>query len=170
MYVDALLIALAAACDRIRGGWKIVPTTGHKIAGLLYGAVLGYLLGLPPLWCAATSVLWWLGEKPGWGYPMGRAILGAAQHDLEHPNAKPERWQVGFLKGQPWLSLVVRGAMWALPVLPIGYWHPQAYALIGMAVVLPAGALVDHFMRRGQWATGEWVRGALIGVICAAAS
>lgn len=158
-------VVICAVADRLRGG--LLPKCRHcDLAGeLVYGLALAVLLGLPELLWPVLSVLWLLGARPGWGYPMGQALLGKIQHAWAHPNAQPEWWQVGPLKSRPWLSLVVRGAMWAAPCLPLAFWHPQVWALLGMAVAMPAGALLDRTLTY-RWQAGEWVRGALIGVIC----
>lgn len=162
---DAILIALCALCNRLRGG--LLPKCRHcDVAGEIgFGLALAVLLGLPPLLWPALSALWLVGARPGWGYPMGQALLGA-NHAIAHPTAEPERWQIGFLKDRPWLSLVVRGAMWAVPALPLAYWHPQVLALLGMAVAMPVATLIDRaatYRIRG----GEWISGAIMGAICA---
>lgn len=161
------LIIACAVADRLRGGWHIFPHPAHVAGSLSYGAILGLLLGVPPAWFPALALLWWLGEKPGWGYPMGQAILGKVQHAYAFPNAAPERWQFGFLKNYPWPSLIVRGLMWGLPTLAIWHWQPDVIALpFAMAVAMFNGALFDH-MTGNRFKAGEFVRGAIMGLICA---
>lgn len=167
MFVDAALIVLCSLCDRARGGWTIVPSAGQTAAKFLYGAVLGYLIGLPVPLCIATSVLWWVGEKPGWGYPIGMAVLGKVQHQWAHPDAKPEKWQVGPLKNAPWASLIVRGAIWGLPATLLYPWAPEVPALpLAMAVAMPVGALFDR-VTGNRYKAGEFVRGGVMGLMCA---
>lgn len=171
----SVLIVVCALLDRLRGGWSIVPTAGHKLAGLSYGAILGLLLGLPLIWLPVLTLLWWLGEKPGWGSPMGWAVTGEepktsytrvnSQWTLVSVPRKPEKWQVGQLKNHPWLSLIVRGAIWALPAMVIYPWQPKVLWLFGMTLAMPLGALFDRLTTR-KYVAGEFVRGGMMGLIC----
>ncbi len=162
--IDLLLVAACAAADRFRGG--LLPACKHCdfVGEAVYGLILAVLLGLPVVLWPPLAALWMLGGRPGWGYPMGQAVLGKVQHAWAHPGAQPEKWQIGPLKSRPWLSLVVRGAMWAVPVLPLAYWYPQVFVLLFMGLAMPAAALLDRTLTY-RWRAGEWVRGALIGVI-----
>lgn len=164
--IDAALVAACSFCDRLRGGMFKIPHCG-TIFALVYGAVLGWLLDLPPEICAAVGLLWLAGERVGWGYPMGQAVLGTDAHAIEHPQVKPEKWQFGPLMN-PWLALVFRGALWAVPSLALSYWYPQVFVLLFMALAMPAGALLDRTLTQ-KWVGGEWLRGAIMGAVCAIA-
>lgn len=167
-YLPLLLIPLCALCDRIRGG--LIPDEWFPAADicaeLVYGAALACALGLPLVFWFPVAVLWTAGGRPGWGYPMGQALLGKVQHAYAHPNAKPERWQFGPLKSKPWPSLIVRGLMWGAPSLVLAYWQPVVVALpIGMAIAMPAAAFFDRVTGL-RYKAGEWIRGGLMATFC----
>lgn len=165
-----LLIPLCGLLDRIRGGWRPMGQWANYPAKFGYGLVLGALLGLPWQWWPAVSFLWWLGEKPGYGYPLGWAVTGIPT-PIRKPEAKPEWWQFWFLKSQPWPSLIVRGAMWGAPCLLLYYWQPDVLGLVvAGALGMPAGALLERQFTSRWPASGEAWRGLIIGAFCAAVS
>jgi hypothetical protein len=165
------LVPLCAFADRIRGGLFSGCRHCDFIGEIVYGAALAGLLGLPWYLYPWLALGWFWGGRPGWGYPMGWAVTGQMPTRRVSPGLPPwpiphpEWWQIGPLKSLPWLSLVVRGAMWSVPCLPLAYWYPQAWALLGMAVAMPAGALLDRTLTY-RWHLGELARGGLMGLIC----
>lgn len=173
----ASLILLCALADRIRGGWAPFgyrPLPLEYAAKFGYGVLLAALAGVDWHWWAAISVLWWLGEKPGWGYPWGWAIEGRPPETWK-PDANPEIWQVFGLEDRPYLSLAVRGGLWGAPCLLVVGWCPDAVKLLSYAIVMPLAAYMGHvlrefrlgplFIRWDGWAVGETLRGLLGGTL-----
>ena len=159
-----LEILACALCDRLRGGWSIAPRWLHKLGGVTYGLLLGHLLELPTHLIPVFAALWWIGEKPGWGYPMGQALLGE-RHKVDYPLAKPEWWQAGYLKNDPWDSLFIRGAMWALPCTLLAmYKHTVLYMLIVAPMAMVFGLFLEKHLTPNMKASGEAWRGGLMGL------
>ena len=173
-YLITLLIALSCACDRIRGGGSL-PVIGRPLwlergAKFGQGAILAYL-ALCPYWLIpVAAVLFWLGEKPGWGYPMGYAAHGEAPELWDKTPHGLEKWQPGFLHHKPYLSLVVRGAIWgALPSLLWFWWHQAPYLAVSMAISMPLSVYLSRFVSKpGKATIYETLRGMLSALLCAA--
>lgn len=176
-----LLVAVlvCAAMDRLRGAPEVVPGWVPPVAGAVYGGALAMFLGVSWVYWMPVAGLWWLGEKPGWGNPWGRAVLGDGRFFQQHPDALPEWWQVLGLEDYAFESLMVRGAIWFVPVLPVAVvMEPRLFALLLMALAMPFGAWVEREWRRHQWwwyetkvfagvltpvGVGEAFRGAAMG-------
>ena len=196
--LDALLVLGCALLDRIRGGGLAhlegVPPDHDMLSldqraidrtiefvirflrgkapfppmpHLLYGWSVAALCGYPlDGWLTVVIVAGWvLGERPGWGAPIGQA------RGVPDPDRRPEWWQVGPLRTHPWAALVVRGAMWGLPVLAFtaplseAVWQPAA----AMALAMPAAEMVAMRLHEPRWPrtwAGAWNevwRGAILG-------
>lgn len=154
------MLELLPLIDRLRGGFLldkswypqwIRPWFWATLMGVLIAEHLG-LSGWEYFLCAFGV---YVGEKFGWGRPLGEALDGYSTADYE-------RWQVGILK-QPWIALTFRGALWgAFPALS-GEWK-----LIPIfAVAMPLSVLIArrYQIERGNpWGSAEWFRGAIVGV------
>ena len=166
LWLSLLAVPLCGVLDRIRGGaLGGLAASGHrwawalrKGAVFLYGAVLWLLMWQPGTawWTLPLFVLGhWAGARPGWGFPAGWAVTGKFPGRPGKPGWDktphgPETWQIGPLAARPWLSLVVRGAIWGLPQLGLWLWMPQAVAMIAvMAIAMPAGIAIERWLARG---------------------
>ena len=166
IYLIALLIVLSTACDRIRGGGGIFPL-GRPLwlergAKFGQGAVLAYL-ALCPYWLLpVAAVLFWLGEKPGWGYPIGMAYH---DNDLSHDKTPhgPEWWQPQFTYNRPYLALALRGVIWGLPLWVLSYWwHYAVFISVSMAISMPLSVYLAKPLKRTNYGTfHEQIRGFL---------
>lgn len=165
-----LLIFLAGLCDRLRGagfdfGLRIIDQ-------LTYGWVIAAVLGYPfdPL-TPAIAAAFALGSAPGWG-DTSAAILHRRELKLEELN----RWQIGILAKNKWISATARGMIWGLPVALLG-WFDQR--LIAAVVVMPtayigaawlAGFLPakhENASTGSPWAWMESMRGWIAGILFA---
>ena len=132
-----LRLILGSIIDRVRGGWLPFPWF-RKPLTLLYGMLIAISLGILDWTTIAAGVLFWIGEKPGWGEPFGAII-----HDREMRSDKIEWWQVGVLRKSPYLASLARGLLWSVPLLPLAYFHIEfAYVipLIGLSTMVAAQA------------------------------
>lgn len=157
---------LTGLCDRLRG-WEHGP--GKIVSCVPYGMALAYALDMPYWSWPIVGAAWWAGAIPGWGYPMGQIALGFERHAKEHPNAKPEKWQMKLgLENEPEVSLLARGAFWGLcgmiPCIALGEWRSIALLTMGLWMVLCAeidGVLIEA--GRNPRGNMEFVRGLLLG-------
>ena len=160
----AVDVVLWSAVQIVRGRPPFPPTP-HLLYGWAVAALCGY--GWDGWLTVAIVAGWVLGERPGWGAPIGQA------RGVPDPDRRPEWWQVGPLRTHPWAALVVRGAMWGLPVLaftaPLGevVWQPA----VAMALAMPAAELAAMRLpepcRPRSWA-GAWNevwRGLVFGAL-----
>jgi len=173
-----LAIPASATMDWVRGGYKLNvcglkdwrPLWWERLCKFGHGALLCAIAGVWWPWLPLCGVLWWLGEKPGWGYTLGWISHGQDPLIWDkgadgHPSDGPEAWQrlLGLDKW-PWLSLFIRGAMWALPLLVIAWWQPAVWYVVPAATVaMPVGAWVEHLSK--QSVDGQWVRGAVVAAV-----
>ena len=175
-------VMLCALFDRARGGgWPLVRPWAWT---LFYGWVVAALCGYPlDGWLTAVIAIGWaVGERPGWGAPVGQVRRGGPRWALP-PDPNPERYQLwfgGFMNRHPLVALAFRGAVWGLPVLlvalPFGVvvWEP----LVSMAVAMPLAEALYYWLQRydppwpKSWAGGwnELYRGGVFGAILAAIS
>lgn len=177
VFTYLVLAALAVLCgylDRLRGSDAYDLTKGHNsVDTLVYGAVIGLMLNLPnPLVLGAFAVLWWIGEKPGWGEPLGSALHGRPMR-ME----KLEWWQVGPLAKSPQMACLARGILWGLPTLLLLPWTSAVAVMpvaMGFAFWLapqiaakldPATQWTSPLPKtdKGIWDKGEAIRGWLLG-------
>ena len=180
------LVLLCAFFDRARGGGLAFlgdSLLARLLRGkrpfpptpiLLYGWAVAALCGYPwDGWLTVAIMAGWvLGERPGWGAPIGQ------YHGTPDPDRRPEWWQVGPLRTNPLAALFVRGAIWGLPVLlltaPFGVpvWQP----LVAMTLAFPAAEWLAERISDPQkpksWAGAwnEFYRGGVFGAILAAIS
>ena len=185
--LDPLLIPISGILRRIIGGY---PAGKYKIARelckYLYGVVLGYLaIGYDPL-IFACGVALYLGEKPGLGYWRG-AIVRLRERRAEmrsdvpfYPGpifqGKPEWYQYGALATMPFMSALIRGLIYGLPVLPLCYWQPGLYVIpLAISLAMPASGLLAYCMPdtkilemgdpKKSWGSDELLEGALAAAL-----
>jgi len=162
-----LLILASALLDRLRGGLLRGMNFWALLNGWVIATILGYGLSW---WAAGIAVLFAVGSMPGWGEPMGRALMAT----MTAPGPDPEGyewWQVGPLKRKSWLALTGRGAMWGACLLPLAYWIPQvAWVVPAYAIAFPlsvALTLPMPFDGWTRWRISEALRGGLAAALIA---
>ena len=113
-----------------------------------------------------------LGSAPGWGEPLGAYIV-----DRPQVKARLEWWQIGPLKTDITLSLLVRGFIWGLPIALVlslfGYFLAGGTVLLAYtASMLAAPWFISrkYYLRSAwdstkQWQMQEWLRGGLVMLI-----
>ena len=85
---------VASILDRVRGSGA--PPLLRSVGTVVVGALLVALLTGTAGWGAlAGGVLWWLGEKPGWGSPLAAVLYGRPQDGVE-------RWQFAKRRDHSW--------------------------------------------------------------------
>lgn len=156
-----VFIPLVAALDRLRGS-GLVP---KSLAQIVYGLVVGLFLSFDYKFFLPFTALFVAGVSPGWGQPLG-AYLGSRPPEPE----KKEKWQFGSLPTKPFLSVVVRGLIWALPPMLLVFWFSFVWIFslsILIAFVLAAAVTRDLIKSSNKWwDRHEIIRGALLGVFC----
>ena len=163
LYLIATL--LGGYADRMRGtkGWT--GTAGI----LLYCLCLALVLNIQnPLVVMGFVLTFLVGESFGYGSPWS-AVLHS-----RHPYTGSEWWEVGVLKHDAPAGLIVRGALWGIPTLPLMYWEPQIiFFTISMMIAFPMAAIIGGRLdsewwpwylprvRKGVWDKAEAIRGWL---------
>jgi hypothetical protein len=169
----ALMTIASLACaifDRVRG--SEAHGTIRAICTLMAGSILTMLAaGEYTPFAMVGAFLWWLGEKPGWGTPMG--MYAGFKPPPDH---KFERWQVtDSLKKNYRLAAGVRGLIWGLPMLVLYSWVPEVVVIpLAMAVAFPAACEFGQWQRRlfnlkrgdYHWVT-EYTRGFTCALLVA---
>lgn len=137
MSMTLLLIVMSGLCDRLRGagfdfGLRVIDQ-------LLYGWVLAACLGHPQDWLTiGIAIAFALGSAPGWG-DTSSAIMQRRELNALELN----KWQVGILAKNKWLSAAARGLIWGLPVAAFAYFDPH---LLSALVVMPAAYIGAAYM------------------------
>ena len=174
--LDLVLIPIPGILRRIIGGY---PAGKYKIARelckCLYGVVLGYLaIGLDPL-ILACGIALYLGEKPGLGYWRG-AIVRLRGHTYPIFRGKAEWYQPGPLATMPFISALIRGLIYGLPVLPLCYFNPSLWVIpVAIGLAMPASGLLAYCMpdtkilelgsHKTAWSWDELCEGALAAAL-----
>lgn len=159
------LIPIMSWLDRQRGCHEcpMPKIAALALLGLCVAALTGHLWPTgptnwqSPILIAGTMTAW----SVGWGQPIGWALTGQG--------ARPfELWQVGILRKNPWVALVARGLMMALPGILILDMRTtlELAAAFGISFPLaPMLAVAVSKTGQGSWATQEYLRGGIAGVI-----
>jgi len=164
--VTYLLVILSGVCDWIRGGHNYGSRILELSAKFGQGAALGYLGHCPYYLLPACALLFWLGEKPGWGYPTGYAYTGKDPDLWDKTPHGTEWWQPRFLKHKPYLSLSLRGIIWGAPTLALLYWWPLAWIIaVSMALTMPISVFLAKPVKKVY--LGEPIRGFLTALCIA---
>ena len=117
--IDFLAIPTAALLWRLRGtayGWQMTGVFAVTMAAVCIAH------GIRPIYAAAYAIWIWLGERPGWGAPIGQ-VTGVSD-----PNREPEWYQLwfgGYLWQHPWQALAARGFLVGgigAIALPVAVW------------------------------------------------
>jgi hypothetical protein len=152
------LVLFSGLLDRLRG-----MGAGHVFSAI-QGAVIGYLLNLAGLTLAVFSLCWLLGASIGWQTP-----LSSYWNDLPQNPANALWWQVdGFAQpGGELESVILRGGIWGMCLLPVAYFKPDLWMMIPVCMV--SFWLSPYFWRRyrknaNAWGWMEATRGALMGL------
>ncbi len=103
------------------------------------------------------------GSSAGWGEPLGALI-----ERQEMDDARLERWQrmilPGLLRRSAVAALIVRGAIWGAPFLPLALFDP---ALLAVPVAFLVAVPVAPYLFR-DWEIQEFARGCIAGIIIVA--
>ena len=162
MIVDIFLMLALSMFDRQRGN----PTRGYPkaLALMTIGMVAALLMQLGSTTGAifvAMAVA--IGYSIGWGQPLGAALRGTPSDDYEW-------WQFCQpLRSYPYLALAVRGAIVGVLVALGGDFSAALVIGVACAIAFPlAPAITVYGLRqvydRG-WATQEYIRGGLFGLL-----
>lgn len=160
---------LVSLADHVRGGWlsdhgiKIPSKINTALHSWTIALCLGHGFDVAGLWLVVALTL---GEASGWGHPLGWALFGKDA-------GKKERYEFGPLLRNPWLSLAVRGLIWALPAAVVAFFYdPLIYNLLwimsGTMVAAPWIATKTAKRFPDLWATQEFYRGFLTGALAVA--
>lgn len=158
--IELLAIICMGSMDRWRGDADDIGS--RLLEKLLYGAATcaaatGTLLTpLLPLFLFAMLA----GSSSGWGEPLGALI-----ERREMDPSKLERWQhvilPGLLRRSPIAAMIVRGAIWGAPFLPLAWFDPVLLAVpLAFMVAVP----VAPYLFR-DWEIQEFARGGIAGMI-----
>lgn len=161
MVVAALAVGLF---DRCRG--SDAGSTIRAICTLLSGSILTMLAaGEYTPFAMVGAFLWWLGEKPGWGTPMGMYSGFKPKPDHSY-----ERWQIGdTLKKNYRLAVAVRGLMWGAPMLLLYQWMPTIVVVpLAMMCAFPIACELAERQRHIIGIEPTWLVEILRGSLCAA--
>ncbi len=171
-----LLILACSALDRMRGDRRGFNRTLEKLS---YGACAATIAFLQ----APTMPLWVLGSLAGalaigcsWGWGE---IYGAFLRSVPMDQTKIKKWQVGIFATNVYAAMVLRGLMWAAPILGVAIYTGFGYSIaIGSAVAFPLALIIakkvyvpeDYVETEEQndlkdaWQRSEYIRGALVGI------
>lgn len=174
-----ILAALVVACgylDRYRGSDRLNLRVGaNSVDTLIYGLVAAILLDITFLPALAFAVLFWIGEKPGWGEPLGSVL-----HKRPMRPDQLEWWQVGPLAKSAEMACLLRGIIWGLPTLLLLPWAPQVSMVpVAMGIAFIAAPLLSRAWftsepqwvyplpptDKGLWDKAEAVRGWIFGAL-----
>jgi hypothetical protein len=157
---------LVSAADRIRGG--LLSDYGVKIPGKLLTAVhswtialaIGHGFDVAGLWLVLALTI---GEAMGWGHPLGWALTGAEK-------GAPERYEIGPLAKNPWLSLAARGLIWAILTTPVALIYDTT--ILNLLWIMPLTMTVAPWIAvrtskllPNTWGAQEFYRGFLTGTL-----
>lgn len=126
-----------------------------------YAYLVSVISGHPFDWTTVLIVVGlFIGEKPGWGAPIGQV-----RGDLD-PDRQPERYQKwfnGYMWEHPWVALFFRGFIWGLPTL-------QWEIILAFTVSFPLSVWLQtkyepSWPKSWHLAWNEFYRGFLVGLI-----
>lgn len=161
--IETLAILAMGILDRWRGdsddiGSKLVEKLLYGVA-VCVAATGTVLTPLLPLFALAMLA----GSSSGWGEPLGALI---ERRPMDSNNL--ERWQrvilPGLLSRSAIAALIVRGAIWGAPFLPLVWFDPALWVVpVAFLVSVP----VAPYLFR-DWEIQEFARGCIAGLIIVA--
>ncbi|KFZ25652.1 MAG: hypothetical protein KQ78_02145 [Candidatus Izimaplasma bacterium HR2] len=159
-------ILLAYSCgliDRFRGD-KVDVVYSKTIEAIIYGLMVGTLIGLNWWQVLIFALLWATGAAFGWGQPLGSMLF-----DKEMDQNNLESWQFGIFKTNVILANVLRGLIWGACVTPMIYFSPAVGLVAGsMGIIFPTAIWLSKklpFINTDVWARQEFYRGWLVGIV-----
>jgi hypothetical protein len=163
---SVLFAVVLGGLDRLRGMDLPGAAVRKLVYGLMVGGYIAHTSGAMPLTGVLYGALFALGSAPGWGNPVGRALINRDNH----PHSPPERWQVGPLRDNVPLALAARGAMWTAPgllVLPLHMDWLIVLAVPAMSVAFLAAPYMARAVLTAplSWSLQEFLRGLLFGLL-----
>ncbi len=165
-----LLVLCAGFFDRIRGDqFDLFSRTVEK---LVYGWIIATLAGHgQDAYTIPFAILFAFGISPGWGNPIGAALnrLSPDVHRnfllMQHAPAEFETWQIGILRKNTYLALVVRGIITGIPIILTGLWIESIIVMTAYAIAFPlACRIANIFNNPGDWGHQEYFRGWIAGL------
>lgn len=169
IFISLALSWLAGIMDRLRG--DNLDFGSALMEKLVYGGIValtmggvGFLLGqnVPgPVFFVCIVIGFAAGMSTGWGEPLGALLDRRPQNPFEL-----ERWQIGILKKNALLAMIVRGAMTGFWVLPLMYIDPRAGLIsLAMMIAMPVAILIARDAagetEKEKWEMQEFLRGFL---------
>ena len=162
MLIIKILCALTAGVmDRLRGDHK--DFVNKTVETLIYGALVAICFGVQnELLILAFAGLWLAGAAPGWGEP-----ISAALEDRPMNSTDLERWQLGILKRNTLMALMLRGFIWGFPAALLGYVDPRLFGAVAMTLVFPAAIYLSKVIRFRihPWEVQEYLRGWIMASV-----
>lgn len=164
---EPLLITLSGLLDRVRG--DSMHYFSRVVDKLLYGWVIAALFGhefdyltLP------IAIAMALGMSPGWGDSWSAFL---EKREIPDSYSRKHWWQPSWVKKSKWISGLVRGTIWGLPVAALGFFDPVLFWAIPIYIVAYiGGALFSAYLTKGNWEHGESFRGLIAGSLVALAT
>ena len=145
------LIFLAGVLDRIRGT-EFHILGFRAIDKLVYGWIIGLLMGVTGWPLVPFAALFAIGVSIGFGEPIGMALEGKP---LDPSNR--EWWQI---VDNAWLALAFRGALTGLPLTLLIWWIPAVWIIAtAFSVAFPLAVLIAKYLPFDKWETQEYMRG-----------
>ena len=175
IYILTLIIA-CAVFDRLRGDKRGFNRFLEKVCYGVCAATIAFIQApTMPLWvlgALAAAVV--LGCSWGWG-----EIYGAFLRSEPMRPEKIKKWQVGIFATNVYAAMILRGLMWATPILGVAIYTGFGYSIaIGSAIAFPLALIIakkvyvpeDYVETEEQndlkdaWQCSEFIRGALVGL------
>lgn len=165
--LELIAVLTASASDRVRGSGDTFYMSSSLWGAVLFCAALyiatGELMQL-------VAIGYMVGELAGWGH-----VLGSVYSRRLLTDRKTSSWQIGILKTNMFLALVVRGLIWGVPVGLCGAAYGAWIGLslfIAVSVSFVAAPYLARLHKRVRedreggiewqnWQRGENIRGAL---------
>lgn len=177
-FFKLLCVAVLGYLDRFRGSDRLdIKKAVNGIDTLVFGMVIALLIGVNSLLLAAAlAVLWLIGERPGWGEPIGTALHPERTMRPDHL----EWWQIGLFARSVPMALLLRGLIWGAPTLILLPWVPAvatippAMAIAFFAAPYIARKFCSYATQwswplpptdKGIWDKMEAIRGWLFGLL-----
>ena len=162
MIIDIFLVLALSLFDHQRGSPK--RSIPKALALMIIGMVAALLMQLSSTTGALfVAIAIAIGYSIGWGQPLGAALRGSPSDDYEW-------WQFCQpLRRYPYLALAVRGAIVGALVALGGDFHAALVIGAACAIAFPLAPAITVYglcqvYDRG-WATQEYIRGGLFGLL-----
>ena len=162
--MELVLIPIAfSILDRLRGIYSYMIW--------LYAAFFGYFMSDNQSLSLLLALSFVAGESAGWGEPLGAYLSNRAQNPKDLHGWQTNRvGQILKLQNNPFRSLLVRGAIWAIAPALVMLLESYEQSFYTFIMILTAFVLSIIIVKKtalsmeNKWKTQELIRGALIGI------